>query len=221
MDGHHILVSRDRILTRNGIDIKDKLEFMGLDLPGGMVLAGELYGDFPSTSVKTAINEQWDSLRFTAFAMPEYDCNDATYMDLFSVKRIVNDYGFEFVETSRYNPNIDYLATIPPDQEGYVFKEHNYRGWYKVKPVQTLDLKVIAIKKSWSATHFGDMKAAICVNAKGKVIADVGTGWEHHHRQMDLVGKIIEVRHDGFAANGRLLFPRFLRIRDDKEWADG
>jgi ATP-dependent DNA ligase len=111
--------------------------------------------------------------------------------------------------------------------EGFVAKNGHYRQWYKIKPVKTVDCKIIHATKSFAPTHFGDLEAVLVAVRDGEkwiTIASVGNGFSEEFRQTvkrkSLVGRVCEISYSGLAANGKLLFPRFERFRDDKPAKD-
>lgn len=113
---------------------------------------------------------------------------------------------------------------IRDKHEGWVLKDAHYAGWWKLKPVKTLDCVVMRQTRSDSLTKYGDLKAVIvgCYDASGKLveIANVGAGFSDAERTelvgRDLTGLVCEVEYQDILAKGRLQFPRFLRWRSDK-----
>lgn len=106
--------------------------------------------------------------------------------------------------------------------EGWVFKDGNYLNWLKRKPVMTIDLIVKGAKDGNNA-NIGLLGSLELMTTEGHVVCNC-SGMTHDQRldltnmwaKKDLFGRIIEVAYDRVSSKGRLRFPRFKRIRDDK-----
>lgn len=221
-DGHCILVTHDGIYTRTHIDIQDKLEFMNLKVPDGTCVVGELHRpDAFSTDVKTLINAQSDHLKFSAFAIPRHEGICLADKDVLVCNKLLERLGFESPKT--YPVILHSIEkwldlAVSNKQEGWVLKNFNYAGWYKIKPHHTLDLKVVGTTTSDSVTRNGLLKAVQVADCDGRILASVGTGFSNVQRHVDkksLIGRIAEIQYDGMAGK-HLRFPRFVRWRDDK-----
>lgn len=221
-DGHCIMVTDDGIYTRTQLDIRDKLEFMHIEVPPDTIVVGELHqpGTF-STDVKTLINEQSTLLKFSAFAIPRHEGICLADEDVPMCNKLLESLGFEAPITYPVNTRTIEMwleLAVSNKQEGWVLKNLNYSGWYKIKPHHTLDLKVVGTTTSKSVTRNGLLKAVQVADCNGRILASVGTGFrndQRHVNQEELIGRIAEIQYDGMAGK-HLRFPRFVRWRDDK-----
>ena len=117
-----------------------------------------------------------------------------------------------------------HLTTIEDPSATYIralLKEYARKGcdglvlrqgetWLKVKPVETYDVRVMAMQKG-TGKHAGRMGALL--TEKGKV----GTGFSDAERgRKDWVGKIIEVECLSLTPGGKFRHARYLRTRFDK-----
>lgn len=104
----------------------------------------------------------------------------------------------------------------------YEFKRSN--SWCKVKTFMDTDLRVVALEVG-KGKYKNKLGAALVRRFhKGKyVTSKVGSGFTDEEREeywrdtSKIVGKLIEIQYQGVTRDGRLRFPTFLRIREDKE----
>lgn len=225
-DGHCIMLTNDGIYTRTQNNIQDKLAFMNIKVPRQTIVVGELHQpNMFSTDVKTLINEQSDKLRFSAFAIPVHEGVSLEDLDVPTGNNLLLDLGFEPPIThavGEYSIEKWLELAVSNKQEGWVLKNFNYSGWYKIKPHYTLDLKVVGTTTSDSLTRSGLLKAIQVADCNGRILASVGTGFDNTQRHVDqqsLLGRIAEIQYDGMAGK-HLRFPRFVRWRDDKNEID-
>ena len=112
-----------------------------------------------------------------------------------------------------------------------ILKQEHCKGWFKVKPLKTVDAFVTGYTYSESDTKFGWLRAVQVsvwsVDKSQTRIASVGTGFtDEFRREMcgdkaeSLINRVCEIEYDSIAANGKLKFPRFLRWRYDKSMED-
>lgn len=210
LDGHQLILETDYAFTKNYIDLKDSLTFMDFPrVPGGYGICGELWipGE-KASAVKTAIKEQDERLKFTAWAVQGLHAD----WHLADVQHWCEGYGFEFAKWWYSTP-----AELPVDAEGYVFKDGNRLNVIKWKPVRTIDAVVTGIVPG-KGQHTGRV-GALLVSVEGREIASVGGMALNERLSMsdESIGKVVEVAYQYVGSKGRLRHPRFIRFRDDKD----
>jgi hypothetical protein len=124
-----------------------------------------------------------------------------------------------------------YTNILSQGGEGIIIKDSRYAysfdkpnsGWFKVKPVNTCELRVIGIQESDDPElPEGSMGALICQTECETITVEVGSGFNDSERlRKDWIGKIIEVRYFGVThANGvnnsSLFLPRVMKDEDRK-----
>lgn len=190
----------------------------------------------PETSVKTLVIASDPKLVLSPFAIPVFGGEDFRSAELKTVCRVIQDIGFDPPETQWVK---DRLATVEDIDEwlgiarsrkieGWVLKAKHYEGWWKLKPVKTVDCVVTKLLPG-EGKHLGRLGAIelslLEDDGTYTKVGNVGTGftdverthvWGNPH---SVLGKVVEVAYDSLAANGALKFPRFKRFRDDKEAA--
>ncbi len=189
-------------------------------LPFGTVVLGELYVPGKTCSViKTALNEHWPDLMFSAFAvetMPE----EAPLED---VSKYCLGYGIDFLRWRRttVGDTVEQLfRDLPIDAEGYVLKDGNMLNLYKLKPVKTIDLIVDNFMPG-AGKYFGKIGSLMCSVHEGIEIASVSGMTDEVRDEISAnkskyKGRVCEVAYQAVGARGRLRHPRFIRWRDDK-----
>jgi ATP-dependent DNA ligase len=237
LNGICVRVTREGLFTRLRNKLKEIPHIQAFCdwLPPDTALDCELvYGKHP-TEVKTAINEQSPDLTLTMFAVPFWKGEDLRTIDIEELEDIWDMVLEQISLAGVYCPQVPEsriyevidsemlrLEAAREKLEGYVVKKAHYTGWYKIKPVKTVDCFVYGTTRSTSPTHFGDLKAiqvAVLDNGRPQVIASVGTGFTAEFRERNgknLIGRVCEIQYDGLAQQGKLQFPRFLRWREDK-----
>jgi len=203
------------------------------NMPNGTCVLGELYAEGgQATDVITALNEKWESLRYCAFAMPEWkglDITERKSLELINVQ--LEEMGFETPWTGLFDDSTEeYLLLLIEYKkwEGVVLKESHMSGWYKFKPVKTVDVVVTGWEMSYNGMFYGEMGAlrvsVYTEDGQLKEIAKVGGGFTPEQRKQFTreytVGRVIEVAYQDLQSKGRLKFPRFIRFRDDKEMSE-
>lgn len=191
----------------------------------------------PATSVVTKRIEDPDSLTITPFAVLQFGGEEMAHVTYGNevidewklVETRIKSMGFFPPATETLSEPIPLTVSAFQDRarargiEGYVVKQSHLYGWYKIKPVRSVDCVVMSVKRSTSVTFYGGLKAIVVgvyCNGELKRIASVGGGFDAEFR-MDcdpdsLVDRVAEVSYDSLAAKGMLKFPRFERWRDDK-----
>lgn len=239
MNGLRLLVTRRqgqiRAVTREGKtdfwpdlqkvpNIREKVEVLPLDT----ALDCEIHvPGIPETSMKTFLKAGDQRLTLSPFAVPYFDGVDMRDEAWFSIAKLITTLGFTPPETVVGEFNSGDVARLLADAtsrsiEGWVLKAAHYRGWYKLKPVKTVDCIVKHVIPG-EGKHCGRMGALLVGFADSDWATSVGTGFTDLERihvwqnREGTVGKVIEVVYDSLAANGALKFPRFKRFRDDKE----
>ncbi len=132
--------------------------------------------------------------------------------------KVCND--FESVE--KY-----YKKCLKKGYEGIILKAVNAkyrykrsRCWSKIKPTDTIDVPIIALEEGEG--KYEDMLGAMVVDVNG-VNVNVGGGFTDKQRKefweqgAKLLDKIIEVKYDIKTEDGSLRFPRFVKLRPDKD----
>lgn len=185
-----------------------------------------------ATSVKTMLIAKDPCLQLTPFAVPVCEGKSLKEVELRLAMTWIEGLGFKTPELITFDED----RIIGADEvkfwkeeagrrgfEGWVAKLAHHEGWYKIKPLRTVDCIVVDYTISESMTWFGGLKAIIVAVKKGRslvTLASVGSGFEGEFRMecdpKSLVGKVCEISYDSLAAKGRLKFPRFERWRDDK-----
>lgn len=243
-DGHRLLLIRHldgrfeaRTRTR-GIDLIEQIRENAdvrkaiRHMPPGTVLDGELWASgVPATSVKTLIIKQAPNLHFSPFAIPFWSGDDRREETCLYARRMIEHMGFDASTcVTRFRMDREWLVerAIKYNYEGWVIKDRNYSGWWKLKPKRTVDCVVMDTTVSTSITKYGSLKA-IKVGLYDdwghlREVASVGSGFEDEFRDQHssegkrrlLLRRVCEIEFDAVAARGKLKFPRFVRWRDDK-----
>jgi ATP-dependent DNA ligase len=204
--------------------------------PAGTSIDGELYvPGKPASYVKTAIKEQDEYLAFVPFAVPYYRGEDLTAEGLHRACDLVVGKGLPFspykafdevlgssVAPLAFNPASELAAAVADGQEGVVFKQSNYAGWWKLKEDRTIDLIVTGVKAG-KGKYQGLIGSLLCSTTEGVEVAKVSGMSDKARREMtaemqvgELTGRICEVKFQLVGSRGRLRHPRFLRWRPDK-----
>lgn len=88
----------------------------------------------------------------------------------------------------------------------------------KVKPVLSLDLRVLEVKQA-AGEKTGRPVYTLTVEYRG-VKSDVGSGMPHSALDLPWPGSIVQIDCMGLTPDGKLREPRFIDIRHDKEQPD-
>ncbi len=247
LDGHLTKIYIDNhtltALTKNDKDITDKL--LAIDhikkeldgLPNNSVVFGELHcPNILATSVPTMLNDADPELSLTAFAAPLLGGKDQSEVDLITMMLFMQELGLDATGAEPIDSPVSPVVkgillqkAIDRKWEGWVLKESHMSGWYKLKPVRTLDAFVNGTYRSFSSSHYGGLQAINIAVYKpdGKIhdLGHVGGGFKLEYRkQLDsaekrdqLLDKVCEVSYDSITAGKKLRFPRFIRWRGDKD----
>jgi hypothetical protein len=140
----------------------------------------------------------------------------------------------------------DYVAegwegSVIKDPESFYQYERS-DAWMKFKFVQEVDATIVGVDLGWMDTLTGsiigekDPRASsmgglwspvvrsLVIDPGTGILTNVGSGLEHEDRLAfyelnelgGLVGQVVEVHFQNYTPDGKLLFPRFIRLRDDK-----
>lgn len=245
MDGHMMHVHTDKCgniccMSKNGKNITEKVQNVRhiwrtlIKLPTCTELFGELYApNVPATSVPTMLIEGDSRLHYRVFAAPIIN---NTLSDGFTdAMKELEKYGVEtipvidFTLPGKLNQTIiDMLLMIATitGLEGYVLKESHMDGWYKLKPVKTIDAFVTDVTESDSDTYKGYMKAVkLGLYRKDGSVHDLGEcgggftkefKMELPYEEMKqlLLGRVGSFEFDSVTVHGKLRFPRIAKDRD-------
>jgi len=150
---------------------------------------------------------------------------------------------FEVVKTTPIktaNEAIELFNTyIKEGHEGSILKEdkpYTFKREYfwKIKPFHTLDLRIIDFDYATEGKYSGKRSSIIVTDASGRLKSkgrkegvSVGSGLSENDIIMFNIGeekdwyeKIVEIKFDAITPDMSLRFPRFIRLRDDKDEAD-
>lgn len=105
----------------------------------------------------------------------------------------------------------------------YSFRKN--KDWLKLKPVRESDLKILAVKigKGKNSKRLGSLRLKGIVDGQ-KIDTWCGGGFKDKERELlwkmhlkgKLIGKVIEMHHEGVTKKKALRFPGFLRFHPDK-----
>lgn len=249
MDGHmyHIIVDgcgSITCLTKNNKDKTDKVLAISHineelhKLPCETEIFGELhYPGVPATSVPTMLNDADENLQLSVFACPMLGGDTSIIDTPFDVVvDILSGLGLEVIPvfmttTKAAADKRQRLLDEAEEQkvEGWVLKEFHMKGWYKLKPVKTIDAIIIDHQESDSKAYAGCLKSVSLglVNDDGTIhdLGMCGGGFSKKFKlsldtvnlRNDLIDKVIEVAYQSITPGKKLQFPRFIRFRDDKD----
>lgn len=194
LDGHltkiHVDGSTIKAYSKNDKDITEKLlkvthireELMGL--PSNSQIFGELHcPGVLASSIPTLLNNADERLMFTAFAAPVVRGINWSHLSLESVMIELNSFGLDvsmpqaiprnFVDEAGRKFLLE--TAIKNKWEGWVLKNSHMKGWYKLKPVKTIDGFVTNTYKSTSNSFPGGLKCIQVGVWDGSKIHNLGT----------------------------------------------
>jgi len=183
---------------------------------------------------------------FNVFDVFSFGSNILTEKPLSERKEILNDYFSNWPELSEKKPetivrvdyNMNKNASIETIQkqldealsngfEGLILKNPNtpYQfkrtiDWVKVKQFDTLDCLVIDVFEGKG--KYSGMLGGVIVQLPNKQTCQVGSGFSDYERQYywnnpnEIVGKYVEIKYQDWTKDGKLRFPVFVRVRNDK-----
>ena len=208
-------------------------------IPSMSSVDGELYVPGGNAGDAThAIAECLPELEFMPFAVPWWDGVDCS---LTTIKSVNNNmwtvwqrelrlrYDLPFATTYELHPH-ETLESLCYDAvslsiEGWVLKESNYSGWWKVKPQKEIDCVVTGFKEGAGKYlgGVGSLRVSVWIDGKLTEIGSV-SGMEDSVRwsineEKDL-GRVCEVEYQEIGNGGRFIHGHFVRWRDDKTAED-
>jgi len=226
MDGHRIKIIGRRALTTEGYDLAPDFKHWGWwtayqKRPPHSILHCELHVPGQKSSyVKTALKLRDPALRLTCFAVEDPDLES---LDL--AEDWCGLYGIPWAPHRRLSKNWSTEELLrwaeKAGDEGWVLKGGNYRDWFKLKPIKTIDLVVTGFKDG-NGKFLGLVGALRCsvVNEHGKMIEVACCSGMDDNTRLDItksdLGRIVEVKYQYVTSKGRLRHPRFKCWRDDK-----
>lgn len=190
-------------------------------LPPFTSVDGELHHPGqPPSYVKHALAYQIP-LQFTAFAIPFIHEQPQEKADLQTAQEWCCMMGIGFapfiVLQERHSETWLLTEALRLGLEGWVLKTSHYRDWYKLKLTLTVDAVVTGIKPGFGK-YRGQAGALLC-SLEGEEIASVSGMTDAQRREIDdqCIGRVVEIEYQYVGTRGRLVHPRFVRWRDDKE----
>jgi hypothetical protein len=193
--------------------------------PAASVFDGELYFDGPETSVVTRLKEG-QPLLFSPFSIPYFAGRDLRFKPWCDTDAAFSALGWPLphvIASRRLGCDWRSADLVAEARrlgiEGFVLKEFPYSRWWKTKPTASIDLIVVGTQpgKGKTAGRIGALQLALY---DGTDMGGVGSGRDEEWRDEDpasVIGRVVQVEFDSYAANGKLKFPRFHSWRDDKK----
>lgn len=202
------------------------------NLPEYSSVDGELYvPGKPRGYVKTCLANHLQDLQFTAFAVPYYHGQPLYDQPLRTAHDLCTLWGIPFadyekvpVERNNSKSLLSYYIqqALQKEIEGYVLKQANYIGWYKVKPVKTIDVIVTGFTEG-EGKYIGLVGALCCsVYYKGRLIEIARASGMNNATRYEIdegcdLNRVCELAYQDIGTQGRLQFPRFVAWRNDKK----
>ena len=221
LDGHRVEVVDRVFKTRLGHDLSPKLrKYDWFDkLPYGVRYEAELVTSLGVHRVKSYP----DDLRIVGFSTPELPDNSL----LEDVELWFDSFGIAFAPFHRLRPGwtVEELldSAREQQQEGWILKNVNYIDWYKLKVVDTVDLYVCDVNPGQGKYH-GLIGSLVLCDEFNRVKAFVSGMTDAEREYLTarwvsgrLLGRCVEIKHNGPTSRGRFRHPQFLRMRDDEK----
>lgn len=243
LDGHFVRVRRGLndnetlVWTSHPTDITDQMPFHPGVAPGTSLL-GELHVEgMPASYVKTALKAGDERLKITYFAIEELNepsmAVPLAEWDVGVVHEWFMRHRLSFANYREFHEGEPWSALhvmqdfVRMGYEGVVLKQSNLLGWYKLKPVQTIDLVVTGFEDG-KGKYLGLTGALKCsvITSNGYVELASVSGMSDQERvevsldERSYLGRTVEVRYQYVGAAGRLRHPAFVQWRDDKPARD-
>ena len=243
-DGYRLTYHKGQFLSRTGKPFHN-LEHIAAELAQvpGITFDGELYGPKweDAAAARRSKNGQNNDLKFAVFDCMTDEEWSLQECDLFLKYRRSNVAKHLVFMPGRYVERIPHYRVADFDAFYNMHQRHLVAGcdgtvlkladslyefkrtktWLKVKPVETFDGRITGVYPG-EGKHEGRAGGVEFLPEGAAVQTRVGTGFSDQDRQalwdypMEFVGKTIEVAARGVHKSGRLIEPRFVRIREDK-----
>jgi len=149
---------------------------------------------------------------------------------------------FQFEESKLISNQVElesfYKLACDREEEGIIIKilgsSYDYgsrKNWLKVKPIFENTFKIIGFELG-KGKHTYTIGAVTIVDESGVVSSNVGSGLTDDNRahllnlskEDNLIGRFVDIQYNEITQNSKgeysLRFPRFLKLRDDKNKAD-
>ena len=240
LDGMRLMLRRGFAITR-GLNVlgqptnrwdslPEHIQKIATDfwLDGELLLQGK-----PASEIPTALIGNSSELQFMAFRVPAKDLvflphqhHEFLQSQGFFTSRFIKftrtGNTTKYCNTQSLNANHLFCEARNLGIEGWVLKQRiKYPSWFKLKLVDTYDLIVTGLKPAEAGKFAGLVGALLCsayINGQLEEVAAV-SGMDDTTRmalsEKD-IGRVVEVRANMIASQGRLRHPRFIRWRDDK-----
>jgi len=105
--------------------------------------------------------------------------------------------------------------------EGWVFKQREYEGWFKLKETKTVDAIVVGCVPG-KGKYAGMVGSLVCSVFQGDQLVEIAnvSGMTDEQRHEMIYNcpcdKVIEIKYQRVESRGRLRHPSFIRFRPDK-----
>ena len=238
-DGHQTRVVKESsgkviVLTRNDIDITKQvkhLPFMSRALsqqPHSTIMFGELWiAGGAASDIKTALKHRSCDMRLDFFGL-QRAYGEPLEWSLQEAELWFQSKGFSFIpyrlcDFKKPSTAIEWMCKQELqdwDIEGYVLTKGNMQAVAKWKPVKTIDLICTGFTEGKGA-NIGLVGSITCSTVGGTELCTAGGFTEDMRLEISsneqkYLGKVVEIKYQCVASNGRLRHPRFVRWREDK-----
>lgn len=188
------------------------------DLPPG-IYDGEIFvPGHKASMVATALRDPSIPLEFHAFAIPQFQGQDAREWHLDRVFDTSKAIGLPFLE---YGQDICLESAKAKGGEGWVLKNAHWGEWYKIKPEETVDM-IVTGEKDGKGKYLGLLGALECsLYRDGKLVKVSSVSGMTDAQRIEMsdespIGRVCEIKYQYINTKGGLRHPRFIRWRDDK-----
>jgi hypothetical protein len=196
-----------------------------------------------SSDVATALRDSKIPIQIVPFAVPYYknrpqklaglDWAEAILYqhglkmaDWYNIPQLIDTFGLKIhLSVEEVREQLLKFAT-QLGYEGWVLKEYQYNGWYKVKHAKTVDCIIVGVNpgKGKFKDMVGSLKVALLLKNNARVeVASVSGMTDTQRRTLtqmwekrSLLSRVVEVKYQELGSQKRLRHPRFSRMRPDK-----